>query len=433
MAPTELVTAAQERLPVTVVVPENHGYQVIHRLQMGRSGRSSATSSATATDRLDLSGAGRRRQAGRLEGDYLEVDLVQVAAGLGARAVRATSAAEVRDGPGRHPRPPRAGRHRRPDDPPRRPARRRRLVGRRPGRGVRVARASPRCGPSTSRGPRPPSGGSDERPPAPPRRCDRRWTTASCGPGSAAGSRRSGTFLGIGLAGDGGGLRRRRASTGCCWTWSTVPAARSRSGPSSRPPASYGVPTVVRVESAARIRLGRVLDLGAAGVMLPRLDTRRRGRARPCGTCATRRDGDRGVATYNRACRFGLDPAALDRADDEVLGVVQIESAARRRRRPRRSPRWTASTSCSSGPATSATTSASPATSRAPAYLRGARPGAGRRAPARQGLRAAGRRRRRRRRVPRARAGRFVGRRLRHHPARRGRLGTALRRRPSHD
>jgi 4-hydroxy-2-oxoheptanedioate aldolase len=36
---------------------------------------------------------------------------------------------------------------------------------------------------------------------------------------------------------------------------------------------SYGVPTVVRVESAARIRMGRVLDSGAAGIMLPRLDT----------------------------------------------------------------------------------------------------------------------------------------------------------------
>jgi 2-dehydro-3-deoxyglucarate aldolase/4-hydroxy-2-oxoheptanedioate aldolase len=90
--------------------------------------------------------------------------------------------------------------------------------------------------------------------------------------------------------------------------------------------AAYGVPTVVRVESAARIRLGRVLDLGAAGVMLPRLDTA--GEVRD----ALRHlryppHGDRGVATYNRACRFGLDPAALDRADQEVLGVVQIESA----------------------------------------------------------------------------------------------------------
>ncbi|MEU9787207.1 aldolase/citrate lyase family protein [Streptomyces phaeochromogenes] len=90
--------------------------------------------------------------------------------------------------------------------------------------------------------------------------------------------------------------------------------------------AAYGVPTVVRVESAARIRIGRVLDLGVAGVMLPRLDTAaevrealRHLRYPPAG--------DRGVATYNRACRFGLDSAALDR-EGEILGVVQIESAS---------------------------------------------------------------------------------------------------------
>ena len=90
--------------------------------------------------------------------------------------------------------------------------------------------------------------------------------------------------------------------------------------------AAYGVPTVVRVESAARIRIGRVLDLGAAGVMLPRLDTA----AEVCEAIGHLRyppDGDRGVATYNRACRFGLDPGALDRADGEALVVVQVESA----------------------------------------------------------------------------------------------------------
>ena len=90
---------------------------------------------------------------------------------------------------------------------------------------------------------------------------------------------------------------------------------------------SYGIPTVVRVESAARIRIGRVLDSGAAGIMLPRLDTV----AEVAGAVRHLRyppAGDRGVATYNRSCRFGLDPGALDRAGDEVLGVVQIESAA---------------------------------------------------------------------------------------------------------
>jgi 4-hydroxy-2-oxoheptanedioate aldolase len=89
--------------------------------------------------------------------------------------------------------------------------------------------------------------------------------------------------------------------------------------------AAYGVPTVVRVESAARVRIGRVLDLGAAGVMLPRLNSAAEVQA------AVRHlryppHGDRGVATYNRACRFGLDVGALDRAAEEVLGIVQIES-----------------------------------------------------------------------------------------------------------
>lgn len=90
---------------------------------------------------------------------------------------------------------------------------------------------------------------------------------------------------------------------------------------------SYGVPTVVRVESADRIRMGRVLDVGAAGVMLPRMDSAAQ------VTEAIRHlryppHGDRGVATYNRACRFGLDPGALDRVNDEILTVVQIESRA---------------------------------------------------------------------------------------------------------
>jgi 4-hydroxy-2-oxoheptanedioate aldolase len=91
--------------------------------------------------------------------------------------------------------------------------------------------------------------------------------------------------------------------------------------------ASYSVPTVVRVESTERIRAGRVLDLGAAGVMFPRVDT-----ADEAAACVRHLRyppaGDRGVATYNRMCRYGLDPAALDRSNDDVLGVIQIETLA---------------------------------------------------------------------------------------------------------
>ena len=92
MAPTELVTAAQERLPITIVIPENHGYQVIHRLQMGRNGREFGNEFRYRDGSLEI-GSGK---PARLEGGYLQVDLVKAAEGLGARALRATTAAEVR-------------------------------------------------------------------------------------------------------------------------------------------------------------------------------------------------------------------------------------------------------------------------------------------------------------------------------------------------
>ena len=95
MAPTEILTAAQEHLAVTYVVSENHGYQVIRRLQMWRSGRSfgnefryrqpgSIVSEAAGVD------------APRLDGDYLRTDLVKIAEGLGASAYRAVTADEFR-------------------------------------------------------------------------------------------------------------------------------------------------------------------------------------------------------------------------------------------------------------------------------------------------------------------------------------------------
>src|SRR5262249_775705 len=96
LAPTELVTAAQEGLAVTLVVPENQGYQVIHRLQMLRSGREFGNEFRYRAEPLQLAG-GDPTKAPRLEGDYLRLDLVQGAAGPGARARRAPTAAELRD------------------------------------------------------------------------------------------------------------------------------------------------------------------------------------------------------------------------------------------------------------------------------------------------------------------------------------------------
>jgi 3D-(3,5/4)-trihydroxycyclohexane-1,2-dione acylhydrolase (decyclizing) len=98
LAPTELVTAAQEGIAVTVVIPENRGYQVIHRLQMFRHGREFGNEFRYRTGALDLRDAPNSATGPRprLDGEYLEVDLAQVARGLGAVGIRATSAAEVR-------------------------------------------------------------------------------------------------------------------------------------------------------------------------------------------------------------------------------------------------------------------------------------------------------------------------------------------------
>ena len=76
--PGDLVTALQERLKITVVISENHGFQSIRRLQMWRAGR-------------EFGNEFRSRSDGRLAGEYLSLDLAKVAEGLGARAFRADS------------------------------------------------------------------------------------------------------------------------------------------------------------------------------------------------------------------------------------------------------------------------------------------------------------------------------------------------------
>ena len=141
----------------------------------------------------------------------------------------------------------------------------------------------------------------------------------------AAGKPTVGTFVGAASA----VTAEVCAATGVDWVLLDLEhgaGGEEQVGPVVLAAGAYGVPAVVRVESAERIRLGRVLDLGAAGVMLPRLDTA----AEVAAALRHLRyppDGDRGVATYNRACRFGLDPGALDRANNEVVAVVQIESS----------------------------------------------------------------------------------------------------------
>jgi 3D-(3,5/4)-trihydroxycyclohexane-1,2-dione acylhydrolase (decyclizing) len=87
MQPTELVTALQEGLNVTVVVSENRGFQVIRRLQLMRNGAGFGNEFRTRTGPLATA---------VLDGEYLDLDLVALAAGLGARATRAGTPDDLR-------------------------------------------------------------------------------------------------------------------------------------------------------------------------------------------------------------------------------------------------------------------------------------------------------------------------------------------------
>lgn len=87
---------------------------------------------------------------------------------------------------------------------------------------------------------------------------------------------------------------------------------------------AYGIPTVVRVESSERIRIGRALDAGVAGVMVPRLESVEQVSA------VLRRmsyppSGERGVATYNRSAAWGRDQSGI-KAGRQAACIIQIET-----------------------------------------------------------------------------------------------------------
>jgi 2-keto-3-deoxy-L-rhamnonate aldolase RhmA len=85
-----------------------------------------------------------------------------------------------------------------------------------------------------------------------------------------------------------------------------------------------GVAAIVRVEGIEPARILHALDLGADGVLVPRLRTPEEARA-----CVEhcRYAGARGVARYNRSWQWGLDQRPLAVADERVVCAVQIETA----------------------------------------------------------------------------------------------------------
>ncbi len=83
---------------------------------------------------------------------------------------------------------------------------------------------------------------------------------------------------------------------------------------------------VVRVESVAKERIHRVLDVGAEGVMCPRIKTVEDARNAVSGMHYPPK-GVRGVAKMVRATGFGkhFDTYVKD-AQENILGIIQIET-----------------------------------------------------------------------------------------------------------
>jgi len=87
----ELVTLAQERARVTVVILDNQGYQVIRRLQLNKSGGSFGNEFRVRSAPLSLESP----VDSTAEGDYVHLDLAGAARGLGVSARTATSPHEL--------------------------------------------------------------------------------------------------------------------------------------------------------------------------------------------------------------------------------------------------------------------------------------------------------------------------------------------------
>lgn len=88
------------------------------------------------------------------------------------------------------------------------------------------------------------------------------------------------------------------------------------------------VSAIIRVEGHQRQRIHRVLDLGAEGIMCPRIENADEA-ALAVKAMYYPPEGVRGVAKMIRATRYGDDfDGYRETAADELLGIIQIETLA---------------------------------------------------------------------------------------------------------
>ena len=87
-----------------------------------------------------------------------------------------------------------------------------------------------------------------------------------------------------------------------------------------------GAAALVRPQSGERLRIGRALDLGAAGVVIPRLDSTAEARE-AVSYLRYPPDGVRGVALLTRGARLGaVGHGGVGALNRDIVGIVQVES-----------------------------------------------------------------------------------------------------------
>ena len=87
-----------------------------------------------------------------------------------------------------------------------------------------------------------------------------------------------------------------------------------------------GAAALVRPQSGERMRIGRALDVGARGIMVPRLNSAAEA-AEAVTFLRYPPDGIRGVATRTRGAGLGTrSHAQIREVNQEIVGIVQIES-----------------------------------------------------------------------------------------------------------
>jgi 2-dehydro-3-deoxyglucarate aldolase/4-hydroxy-2-oxoheptanedioate aldolase len=87
-----------------------------------------------------------------------------------------------------------------------------------------------------------------------------------------------------------------------------------------------GSTAVVRPQSGERLRIGRALDLGAAGIVIPRLESAAEARE-AVSFLRYPPAGVRGVALRTRGAGMGsVAHGEVNQINERILGIVQIES-----------------------------------------------------------------------------------------------------------